>query len=110
MSEHGPTEHWQDVEELWRDRLSEAKARYEIAVARFRTAAEDVRTRHTPGPDGSFSVHLAIAEESSARKEYMRVLRVFTDLLLNGRIPDEKAPDGNPAMGSRSLGRPRKAG
>ena len=89
MSEHSPDAERQDVQELWRGRLADAKATYETAVSRFRTAAEDFRADQTPGSDGRVSVHLAISEESSARKEYMRVLRVFTDLLLNGKIPEE---------------------
>jgi hypothetical protein len=89
MNERGPNSKPHDVEELWRGRLAAAKAGYETAVARFRTASEDFRSNHTPSPDGGFSVHLAIAAESSARKEYMRVLRMFTDLVLYGKIPDE---------------------
>jgi hypothetical protein len=81
----------QDVEEIWRRRLSEAKGRYEVAVARFQTASEEFRNHHTTPPDGGFGVHLAIAAESSARKEYMRVLRLYTDLLLHGKVPEDNA-------------------
>jgi hypothetical protein len=102
--------HQQEVEELWRGRLAEAKARYETAVERFRTTAEDFRTHQTPTPDGGFGVHLAIAAESSARKEYMRVLRVFTDLLLNGKIPEETVPGETSGTSAALSGFPRKTG
>lgn len=91
-----------EVKELWRARLADAKSRYEFAVAQFRSASEDFRAHHFPTPDGGMSVHLAIVAESSARKEYMRALRLFTDLLLYGEIPRdtdlyEKSGNGNPA-------------
>lgn len=108
MNQQGPVVIPQDVEELWRGRLAAAKSGYETAVARFRTASEDFRSHHTPSPDGGFSVHLAIAAESSARKEYMRVLRLFTELVLYGKIPDEIDPLGKPANGVPSLPFPRR--
>lgn len=98
--------HRQEIEELWRRRLAEEKARYEVAVARFQTASEDFRNHHTTPPDGGFGVHLAITAESNARKEYMRVLRLYTDLLLYGKIPEDTVRDtraGSPAL-------PRKTG
>jgi hypothetical protein len=100
MSPRGPALNPQNVEEHWSRRLADAKASYEIAVSRFRTASEDFRSRHTPSPDGGFNVHLAIAAESSARKEYMRVLRVFTDLVVYGKIPDETESRAKPGNGA----------
>jgi len=107
MNEKGPVISPQDVEELWRGRLAAAKAHYETAVARFRTASEDFRTHQAPSPDGGFGVHVAIAAESSARKEYMRVLRLFTDLVLYGRIP-EIDPLEKPKSSAPSSRFPRK--
>jgi hypothetical protein len=78
-----------DVEEQWRVRLSDARATYETAVAQFRNASEDFRSHSIPSPDGGLGVHLAIAAESAARREYMRILRAFTDLVLNGRDPED---------------------
>lgn len=108
MSDNGPGISPQDVEVLWRGRLAGAKASYETAVARFRTASEDFRSNHTPSPDGGFSVHLAIAAESSARKEYMRVLRLFTDLVLYGKIPNEIEPHEKSGTATPSSRFPRK--
>jgi len=108
MNGQGPAVNPPDVEELWRSRLAAAKAGYETAVAQFRTASEDFRSNHTPSPDGGFSVHLAIAAESSARKEYMRVLRLFTDLVLYGKIPDDIDPLEKPGVGTQPSHFPRK--
>ncbi|HEV3199871.1 MAG TPA: hypothetical protein VGZ73_18335 [Bryobacteraceae bacterium] len=79
-------------------------------MAQFRTASEEFRTHHVPSPDGGFSVHLAIAAESTARKEYMRVLRLFTDLVLYGKIPDEIEPHEKPGTGAQPSLFPRKTG
>lgn len=108
MNGQGPVSNPQDVE-LWRGRLAAAKAGYETAVERFRTASEDFRSNHTPSPDGGFSVHLAIAAESSARKEYMRVLRLFTDLVLYGKIPEEIDSFEEPGTGATPSRFPRKS-
>jgi hypothetical protein len=97
-----------DLEELWRGRLADAKASYEIAVTQFRTASEDFRAHCTPSPDGGLSVHLAIVAESRARKEYMRVLRVFTDLLVYGKAPGDADAHEKPATSVQSAHFPRK--
>src|SRR5579864_1780822 len=102
MDAEEPGSNHQNVEDLWRGRLAAARLTYETAVTRFRTASEDFRSNHTPSPDGGFSVHLAIAAESNARKEYMRVLRLFTDLVLYGKIPEEIDPLEKPG----TVGRP----
>src|ERR1017187_3068471 len=108
MNRKGPAINPQDVEELWRRRLAAAKAGYEIAAARFRTASEDFRSKPHTQSRWRFQRTLAIAAESSARKEYMRVLRVFTDLVLYGKIPDESEPREKPGAGAPSSGFPRK--
>lgn len=94
MSSQHPARSAQELEELWRTRLADAKSRYMATVDRFRNAAEHLRTQQMPPPDGGFAVHVAITAETHARQEYMRVLRVFTDLLLYGTVPQER--DGPP--------------
>jgi hypothetical protein len=42
-----------------------------------------------PDPDGRFALHLALQEESEARTEYMRVMRIFTRLIPHGTPPEE---------------------
>jgi hypothetical protein len=88
MIANRPALHRKDTEEQWRVRLADARGAYESAVAQFRSASEDFRSRTLPTPDGGLGVHLAIAAETNARKEYMRVLRVFTDLVLYGTHPE----------------------
>jgi hypothetical protein len=43
-----------------------------------------------PDPDGRFALHQALQEESAARTEYMRILRIFNELIREGTLPDEE--------------------
>jgi hypothetical protein len=49
-----------DDQEVWRGRLKEAENRYRIATGEAR---------------------------ESARQEYLRVLRIFSDLVIRGKLP-----------------------
>ena len=49
-------------------------------------------------PDGRFALHLALQEESTARTEYLRVLKIFMKL-----IPDGTPPGEEPVSDSFSL-------
>jgi hypothetical protein len=63
-------------QELWRKRLAEAEARYHDADAALRRlSAEGARTDN------------ARSDKFAAREEYLRVLRIFTDLVLRGKSP-----------------------
>ena len=44
-----------------------------------------------PDPDGRFALHQALQEESAARSEYMRLLRIFNDLMREGTLPEEES-------------------
>ncbi len=43
-----------------------------------------------PDPDGRFALHQALQEESAARTESMRILRIFNELTREGTLPDEE--------------------
>jgi hypothetical protein len=77
------------IEKLWHDRLIEARRKYDLAVAETRLAGEDFRTRQLPTPDGGANLVGALKAESQVRDEYMRVLRIFSDLVLQGERPKE---------------------
>lgn len=72
---------------LWRARLNKSKAAYDLSVAEFRRSAEEYRSRDVESADGHFALRHAIAAENAARDEYIRVLQVFTDLVVNGSLP-----------------------
>ena len=83
-----------EIEDRWRTRLAEAKRNHDQAVTRFRQAAEVYRAQEIPASDGSLGLHQAISAESGARREYIRILRLFTDLVVHGRFPADDHLDG----------------
>ena len=76
------------MEEDWRHRVKVARTKYDLAVAECRKVLAEQKKWPLPAPDGSGSVRNAHVQESVARDEYMRVLRVFTDLTIHGKIPE----------------------
>jgi hypothetical protein len=88
----GATPFRREVEADWLERLKRARSRYEEKVAiRQKIVAERPvwPINLAPDPDGRFALNLALKEES-ARTEYMRLLRIFTELILHGTPPEEE--------------------
>lgn len=79
----------QQLEDHWRDRVKLARLNYDFAVAQCRSVLDEQEKWPLPAPDGSTAVRKAHAKESDARNEYMRVLRIFTDLTVHGKIPKQ---------------------
>jgi hypothetical protein len=77
----------EELENLWRTRLDKAADRYNTAKKTYRLVADEDRQGLTPSPDGRYAIRQARQEEAAARAEYIRVLRIFTDLILHGKIP-----------------------
>jgi hypothetical protein len=81
-----------EVEAAWLERLKLARSRYEekVAIRRKMVAERPVWPINPQSdPDGRFALNQALQEESAARTEYMRLLRIFTALILHGTPPDE---------------------
>lgn len=96
MSE--PIAEWSrsEFEDIWRERLEDSKERYDAASARCREVlAEHNASRSasfpkfTPTPDGTFAIAQALKTESAARQEYVKVLHIFTHLVIHGDLPQE---------------------
>jgi hypothetical protein len=65
-----------EEQDLWRGRLVDAETRYHVADDDLqRLSASGCRTEG------------ARAHKIQAREEYLRVLRIFTDLVLRGKSP-----------------------
>ena len=75
------------VEELWRSRLKESYSRYMDAAAKYRDAFAANSQGQLPRPDGSFSVTQAHREESAALNEYVRFLRIYTEIATQQKQP-----------------------
>src|SRR5215475_4826469 len=83
----------QELEDFWRQRLREARLKYEEASKAFKaTWGEHFETRLTADP--THAIQQARKAESRALSQYMRVLQVFTDLVVDGKLPPEDA-EGN---------------
>jgi hypothetical protein len=64
-------------EEVWRKRLAVAELAYHEASGALQTALRE----HDPAAPA------ARARKNEARLEYLRVLRIFTDIVLRGKAP-----------------------
>jgi len=80
-----------ELEDVWRERLSEALRRYRIAKLEAGTALFQTRQGEMPPPDGNFAFRKALEAENRAFAEYKRLLFIFKDLVLGGKIPDPNA-------------------
>lgn len=75
------------LQELWRARLKDA----ELEVAFTRHFFDEVQ-RGFPGEGGmdeALANRCALRLESLALAKYRRVLRIYSDLVLRNKIPDE---------------------
>jgi two-component system, LuxR family, response regulator FixJ len=74
----------QELQEFWRQMLQDAFERYQTANARYRVLLREepaAQVRH-PG----IALGLARDAESEALAEYMQILKIFTELTLQGRF------------------------
>ena len=77
------------VVELWRFRLVKARMKHNQAVAHSRTVGRDFKARQPPSSDAGAKVIRALRAERAVRDEYMRVLRIFANLVATGKEPEE---------------------
>ena len=83
-----------ELEDACRERVNRARSRYEekTAIRKEMVAERSLwPINRETDPDGRFALNLALQEESEARKEFVRVLTIFTELILHG-TPREEEP------------------
>ena len=79
--------------DFWRARLNDAKLRVDFASNYVKEVQRDLETL-SPA-DGDLAMERAIRAQNLALSECNRILRIFTDLVVEGKIPvDEQAPGG----------------
>jgi CheY-like chemotaxis protein len=82
----------QELEDLWRAKVEEARGRYNAATEQYRKLLDRTPDEAPPNPD--CLVARARQAQSEALAEYSCVLRVFTELTVHGRPPEEQSmPD-----------------
>jgi len=76
---------YEEMLALWRSKLREARDQYAAAVERYQQVSRDYKAGLFVPPDGWLALSKAQRNESMALKEYLRVAKIFSDLLLRGR-------------------------
>jgi hypothetical protein len=84
-----PTPDRRALERLWLNRLNDAKLRLDFARNYLAEVQRDYPSRDIPEHEHHFAHNKAVRAEDIALAEYNRVLRVYTDLTVDGIIPDE---------------------
>lgn len=84
-----PTPDRKALEDLWWQRLSDAKLRLDFAVNFSAELQGEYPSGDIPEGEYHFAQQQALRAENVARAEYNRVLRIYTDLVVRGIIPDE---------------------
>jgi hypothetical protein len=79
--------------EAWRLRLEKTQAHYHEAQKRYILLLKEQLEGTPHDPNGGLAV--ARQAESDALAEYTRVLRAFTDLTVNGKIPEDRSEAGS---------------
>ena len=79
----------QELESLWRDRVRDAKIRLDLARSYLEEVRQDRGSGAIPAADGDDAYRRALQADREALTELARVLRIFTELLVHGEIPDE---------------------
>jgi len=73
-----------EVETVWRQYWEAAKLRLELARIRVR----EIEIEVSVNPRAICEYQTAIGAESAAQLEYSRVLRIYMDLVVHGRMPE----------------------
>ena len=78
-----------ELESLWRSRLQEAQLRLDFARNFLKEVQQDFPLSE-PSTDGRYAYRRAIRLERLALQEYRHIQRILHDLVVNGKVPDEK--------------------
>ena len=79
----------QELEEHWRSRHSNAKLRLDFARNYLDEVQRDFPIDGT-SPDGHYALQGALRAENAALVEFHCLLCIYTDLVMDGKEPDEK--------------------
>ncbi|HTS67206.1 MAG TPA: hypothetical protein VMH28_34515 [Candidatus Acidoferrales bacterium] len=77
-----------ELRALWQARLDAARTAYQEAVAQMEIVLEQGDTAKGT-PDPALTRRLALFREAAAREEYVRVLRIYSDLVVHNVEPAE---------------------
>ena len=78
-----------ELELYWKERWQNAKLALEVARAHVQALKENVLPSDRYGSDSANAYKSALEQETAALIEYSRVLRIYTDLVVHGKLPDD---------------------
>ena len=76
-------------EDYWRAKLEEARHRYCAASAHYRNMVDSQAKSPARYDNPVDAVRLASVAEARALAEYTRVLQLFADLIVHGKVPED---------------------
>jgi hypothetical protein len=80
----------QELETLLRKRVADAKVRLDLASNHLSEVQRDLKSGALPPSEGQYAYHRALQAETLALSYYHSVLKVFSTLVLDCKIPDEQ--------------------
>ena len=89
-----PPRNRKELEDFWCAKMQEALSRCQAATAESGKAVQERKILLTSGSDENPAVRLALDVEMNALAEYRRVLDIFTDLVVRGKIPEDSPESG----------------
>jgi CheY-like chemotaxis protein len=78
-----------ELEATWRSNLEQARRRYDAAIGEYRRLLSEMPEGRPPDPDSELA--RAREAESDALAEYSRILRTFTRLTIDGKLPEDES-------------------
>lgn len=86
-----PLPDWHHLKEIWKQRLDQARAHLYFARDHTTEIEHDCLSAYIPGPRHHAPYAKALRAERLALIRYHNVLQIYTDLIVDGIIPDENA-------------------
>ena len=80
----------EELEAAWRGRLEEAQERYQAATRRYRKSVAESNGLEPAAAERARQ--LARREQVEAMLEFRRILGIFAELTVHGRINEEEPP------------------
>lgn len=79
-----------EIGKAWQARLRDAEEAYRERQREVAAIYADQEFREALGSDAWPAFREALRQETHALREYQRVLRIFTDLVVRGVVPPEE--------------------
>jgi hypothetical protein len=76
-----------ELEGQWRARSDEARRKLQVATSYLHQVESDIKSGSIE--EGGYRYRQAIQAETAALIEHARILRIYTDLVAHGKVPDE---------------------